>query len=390
MFKLKNISKTPISLFYVKGGKNTRGTLGPGQELLVDEVKTPQIVAFENSSKISVTKTDSVLPPNNTVIKNNAILPNKKKDIEEISKSKKMEMYNLLRKNISEVIKETDFDYKEIINSNVSVINNDLDFYDISVIIPVRGRNEFAQPMYDSFLAAKDKVNMNIAYTMVEHSENPQHSKFCKKNGINYIWIKSEPQEMFNKCLAQNMGAFFSVKSKYLLFHDIDCLMQSDFFVNLLKNIELKEARAIQNFTGRRVLYISPSLTAKVISKEFDIDNLNISLDDVSPPSILGAPGGSITIERDLFFEIGGYDPELFLANSPEDAFFWEKIDTIDKMHICDSPEIELYHMHHPPTWMHNPYIREMEALYNSFKNLDIEGRKELIKLKSEKIQEFK
>jgi predicted glycosyltransferase involved in capsule biosynthesis len=265
-----------------------------------------------------------------------------------------------------------------------------MDLFDVSAIIPVRGRNDFAEPMYKSFSVAAAKSGLKISYTMVEHSENPEHSKFCKKNRLNYIWIKSEPGELFNKCLAQNMGALFSSKSKYILFHDIDCLMQSDFFVRLFKNIRDKKARAIQNFTGRRVLYINPELTQKVIAGEFEVDDLSVELNEVNPPHIIGAPGGSITIERDLFFEIGGYDPEFFLANSPEDAFFWEKVNAIDKMYTSDAPDIELYHMFHPPTWNDNPYISGMLKIQNEFKSMNLEQKKEMIMLKAEAIKKFK
>jgi len=91
-----------------------------------------------------------------------------------------------------------------------------------------------------------------------------------------------------------------------------------------------------------------------------------------------------------LFFEVGGYDPELFLANSPEDAFFWQKVDIIDKMYICDTPDIELYHMYHAPTWMNNPRIHEMEAINHNFKLMSEESKKEVIQLKADMIKEYK
>lgn len=300
-----------------------------------------------------------------------------------------------MKEDIIKHIKAKEIDYKKIKEDNIVIIQNPEEIYDINFLITARGRREFSEPMYKSFLAAAEKSLLNITYTVVEHSEIPEHSKFCKKNKLNYIWVKSEPGELFNKCLSYNMGVFFGPKSKYCLFHDIDCLVRTDFFLNLFDNISHKRCRAIQCFTGRRVLYINQQFTSKVISGEFPIDDLSIDMPEVDYPRMggkimIGAPGGSILVERDLFFEVGGYDAELFLANSPEDAFFWEKVDTIDKMHTSDEPDIELYHMFHPPTWMNNPFVNEMQAINNIFKNLSVDDKKEVINLKAGMIKKFK
>jgi hypothetical protein len=290
---------------------------------------------------------------------------------------------------ITTLIEKNKINYDKIINDNISVVYNNEDFFDLNIIIPVRNREKFAKPLYNSFIKAAENCILKISFTFVEHSEFPIHSKFCKQNKINYFWIKSEPGELFNKCLAHNIGAFFSPKSEYLLFHDIDCLVQSDFFLKLFDNIKNKSAGAIQNFTGRRVLYVNEELTNRIINEEFDVDNLSIDLQEVSLPMFIGAPGGSITIKRDLFFKVGGYDPELFLANSPEDIFFWDKVETIDNMYICDNPNIEIYHMNHMPTYMDNPFINEMKLVYETFKNSTKEEREEIINKKSDLIKQF-
>jgi len=300
-----------------------------------------------------------------------------------------------MKEDLIKHIKAKRFDYNKVKEENVVIIQNPEESYDINFIITARGRAEFAEPMYKSFLAAAEKSPLNITYTVVEHSKLPEHSKFCKKNKLNYIWIRPEEEKLFNKCLSYNAAVFFGNKSKYCLFHDIDCLVQTDFFLNLFDNISHKQCRAIQCFTGRRVLYINEEFTPKVMSGEFSIDDLNIDMPEVDYPRLggkimIGAPGGSILVERDLFFEVGGYDAELFLANSPEDAFFWAKVDVVDKMHISDEPDIELYHMYHPPTWMNNPYTDEMQLINNIFKKLSIEDKKEIIDLKVDIIKEFK
>lgn len=292
-----------------------------------------------------------------------------------------------------EQIDDNRIDYNKVKRDNIVIIHNEN--ADVNFLITARGRTEFAQPMYDAFKAAAEKSPLSIAYTVIEHSEIPQHSKFCKKMKLNYIWIEAQKDELFNKCLAYNMGVFFGPKSKYLLFHDIDCLVQSNFFLNLFDNVKSKGARALQCFTKRRVLYINEEFTPKVIAGEFAVDRLSISIPGVDLPRssnqvMIGAPGGSILIERDLYFEVGGYDAELFLANSPEDAFFWQKVDMINKMHISDDPDIELYHMYHPPTFMDNPHVQDMIKINNKFKAMSDEEKKAIIAHKAEMIKEFK
>lgn len=281
-------------------------------------------------------------------------------------------------------------DYDKIHKDSVVILYGADESYDINFIVPVRGRLSFSKPMYNSFVDANENSPLKIAYTVVEHSELPEHSKFCKQNKINYIWIKSEAGEQFNKCLALNMGALFSmVHAKAYLFHDIDCLIQSDFFIKLQENIQNKNCKAIQCFHGRRVLYLDQDRTNKIIANEISVNDLRLGSPGVSLPMYIGAPGGSIYIERYLFFRVGGYDPEFFRANAPEDIFFWDKVCIIDKMEVSDNPEIDLFHMNHPPTYYDNPYIGHMKQVHDQFKNSSLEEKIELVNKKADLIKKY-
>lgn len=280
-------------------------------------------------------------------------------------------------------------DYNKLKEENIVIIQSPEDMFDIAFIIPVRGRVNFIKPMYNSFIKAVEKSGLKISLTVSEHSTMPEHSHFCKKNKINYIWIKSADAQPFNKCLAMNMAAINTSKSKYVLFHDLDCLVQSDFFTKVIENIKNKDCRAIQCFHGRRVLYLNDELTNKTIEDTVDIDTFKIGNPGINLPYAIGAPGGSVMISRDLFFSVGGYDPELFYANAPEDIFFWNKINEIDSMEICDNPEIDIFHMSHPVTYNDNPKIQEMLILSKSFETAKPEQRKEFLELKKNILSPF-
>ena len=136
-------------------------------------------------------------------------------------------------------------------------------------------------------------------------------------------------------------------------------------------------------------MYLNEELTRNVIEDNIDIDKFCLGYPGVTPPQFIGAPGGSICVNRELFFEVGGYDPELFDSNSPEDIFFWNKIDEISKMEICDNPEIELFHMNHPATYNNNPNLQEMLMLHRSFQTATPAQKTEFINLKKETLKNF-
>jgi predicted glycosyltransferase involved in capsule biosynthesis len=280
-------------------------------------------------------------------------------------------------------------DYKKIKEENIVIIQTPEEAHDISLIIPVRGRVKFLKPTHTAFKSAIDKSGLNVAITVVEHSELPEHSHFCKQNKLSYIWIKSESGKPFNKCLAMNTAVIFGPRAKYLMFHDLDCLVQSNFFNDIMSNISSKNCKAIQCFHGRRVLYLNDDLTNKVINGEIDVDIFKLGMLGINLPYAIGAPGGSIMVDKNLFFDVGGYDPELFYANAPEDIFFWNKINELSKMEVSDSPEIDIFHMNHPVTYNDNPRVQEMLTLSKSFSTAKPEERLEFIKIKRDILKEF-
>lgn len=286
------------------------------------------------------------------------------------------------------LINSKNVDYNKIKENALFRIFDEGEF-DINFIIPVKNRVSFAKPLYKSFLKAKENTKLKIAYSMVEISEVNEHQAFCEKNKINYVWVKTN-HELFNKCIGLNIGALFTVNSKSFLFHDIDCLIQSDFFIKLEQNLIRKKAEAIQCFHGRRVLYLDNTLTNFVLNEIVNVDDFHYGKEGISLPENIGAPGGSIYVTSDLFFKVGGFEAEFFVANAPEDAFFWDKIDIISKMHVCDDPEIDIFHMNHIATHNTNPHIFEMLKILNLFRSYSKEQKIDYINIKSKLLNEFR
>ncbi len=264
--------------------------------------------------------------------------------------NKKIEGEMLLNKHqIIEIYERNKINYESIKQiSEFNMVNTDE--VDVSVIIPVMGRENFNKPLVDHLLSAmeffKDKT---YSITFVEHSENSTHRDLCKDK-TNHIWIRKGVGAFFNKCLAMNVGALFSNKAKYYLFHDIDLLVDPKFFHNIFLNLsKIPAGSGLQAFGGRKVVVMSKDLTDLILRNRLKLDDVNIG-GDMAPYSTPGAPGGSIFMSHDSFYRVGGFDPEFFHSYSCEDAFFYHKVEVTLGMKGCDDPVVEVFHMDHPRT----------------------------------------
>jgi hypothetical protein len=286
---------------------------------------------------------------------------------------------------ILDAIKANPVDYGKIL-SDASYIQRYKDSgYTFHVIIPVRGRVEFLAPLIDSLEYTTDYIP--AAITVVEHSGMIQHANTCLKKKVNYIWIQDHGP--FNKCLAFNVGAILGSKAHYLVCHDLDMLVQDLFFRHLFDNIKNKICKAIQSFNKRRVIYCDYNLTRLLIENLDLVETLFEGHEGTfTAPGL--APGGSITLSRDLFFDVGGYDPELFWGYAPEDGFIWDKISLTDRIGSCDDPVVEVFHMHHEPTMNSNPDFPKMRDLALRFNALSNEEKRVVVEYKRSLISQYK
>lgn len=269
------------------------------------------------------------------------------------------------------------------------IIISNQDNCDVNIIIPVRGRVAFVNSVLRS-IGEMDKGDVSVIITVVEHSVFPQVKKVAKEASVDYIYLKCDDDEPFNKCLCMNMGVFYSGNSKYVLFHDSDLMVSPNFLLNCIENIKNKDTKAIQTFDKRRVLYCTKETTTSVINGDLHGSDLSYGANGIIDKKKYGAPGGSIMLERDLFFIIGGYDPELFYSYSPEDLFFWDKMSLYTNVESCDDPVNEVYHLDHPLQKDNNPDFKHMFMLYNKWKSLPYSIKIDYCEYKSKLIWQYK
>jgi len=276
--------------------------------------------------------------------------------------------------NILDKIKQNRVDYDSILDKAIT-FRSPLFASPISVIIPIRGRTEFLVPLIRSMRVSDDRCSI----TVVEHDHELKHIDTCLSLGVSYVGIKCEKRDPFNKCLAHNVGAILSHRSDWLLFHDVDCLVQDCFFHRLAVNYESNLSDVFQSFAKKRVLYCSEELTYKLINHESNVNELTAHSDGITIGKS-GAPGGSILISRKLFFLIGGYDPELFWGYSPEDSFFLLKTGLYASIISCN--DIEVFHMHHRCLRKTNPSLKAMKKTQGAFLGLCDEDKMAIIEYK--------
>lgn len=269
---------------------------------------------------------------------------------------------------------------------------------DISVIIPVHGRLEFNRVLTNHFIEAivYKQNEKKVSITFVEHSEEATHKELCNETlCVNYIHIPQN-KHPFNKCLCHNIGALYSNRASYYLFHDIDIMVPENFFAyldtNMLAATKMRTNlphEIIQTFNGRRLLYCGEKLSADIINGRANINDLNKDSDGLYIGG-WGAQGGSIMVSADGFFNIGGFDADFFTEYSLEDRFFFDKAEFIFGFVVsCDSPPIELFHLHHPPAF--NRIVKtECRYVIDSWLTLSDADKQKFIKIKSNQLKKHR
>jgi len=284
------------------------------------------------------------------------------------------------------------FDYTSVFRSPKTIISLGNAPRDINIFLPVRGRLNFLRPCLNYIQRAALEVGIKASIVVIENDAVPQYKNFCTQEGVDYIFIPNSIScsgGCFAKALCYNVGFMVVQKTEWNIFHDLDILIDRDFFKKL-KTYLSDNTTWVQPYTKKRVLRLDPSETHKIVMNP----HILFGLEGMGTPSNPGSPGGSIVVKSSDFINVGGYDPEVFYGYSPEDSFFWAKLEVLHKQidkvfetHFqgsaiyADDPAIEVYHLDHQNTQGSNPNYMLMLRYLRIYFTLPYSDKRKIVDL---------
>lgn len=254
------------------------------------------------------------------------------------------------------------------------------------IIVPVHNRNQYVQACANAWTEAIKYYKLNVVIVFVEQDFSQRFNLELRSPFVEYIFLPLASDEKFNKSYCHNVGALSFPNAKSYIFHDVDTLVPDYFFNFLDQNIREKNYKVMQCFSKRRLLHCDEELTEKILSGEKSIKTLHKFYDGIKE-AVPGAQGGSMYIERDLFYNIGGFDT-FFTEYSVEDAFFFNKVSVIKEIGFCDTPPIDMFHLHHEPSFNRTTKDEDFQYYY-SFLNLQDWDKKVFIEKQGEYLKKF-
>jgi glycosyltransferase involved in cell wall biosynthesis len=242
--------------------------------------------------------------------------------------------------------------------------------YDYSIIIPYRKRMNNLKITYESIKESIKASSKQVHCMLLEHSEEPEAEEFCKENRIEYFYVPivNIPNlDKFNRGLSFDVPVVYGLPAKGYVFHDVDIFVPLNFWESLEKNLINQNVSVLQTYANRCVNNINQESTIKLHSGKLsykDISNIHCI------PRTPGSWGGSIYIERNAYYTIGGHDPDLFSGYAPEDQSIVHKCSLKNyTIGFANTPPIELYHQHHALTVNTNPLLNNMIDILKKLKN---------------------
>jgi hypothetical protein len=280
---------------------------------------------------------------------------------------------------LSNILRDRSIDYTAIIKDPAFVSDINPDTADVNVFIPFKDRTKFLKPCISYMSRAKSSSKLKIRIVILENDDKPINRDVCKELGVDYAHVPmslTNTNGLIAKSLMHNIGYLVTPRAHWSLFHDVDILVNSDYFSKLEHYLK-KDPKWVQPYALKRVQRLSRGITNEICSGTYH--ELSKLPEGAVAPSNPGSPGGSIVVRSDVFEQAGGYDPELFYGYAPEDAFFWVKLEclynVIEHTTTCFSngavyandPRIEVYHMDHDSVEGLNDASGNMRLMLESF-----------------------
>ena len=256
---------------------------------------------------------------------------------------------------IKEAYKRNKIDYNEIF-ARVNYIGSYQEDAYMDIVIPSLGREKYVVSTLKYLLKSISLTDKKINVIIEDFDNSNFVINYIKSlpSSVKVVYLDcSKIRENFSRSMAMNVPVYyFKSRSKYLMFHDCDLLVDSSFIKNTVSN--LKNTKTwLQPYTEKRVSNLTNKDSQSIMNGDF----LDLGKLEVSHPGS-GAPGGSIVVPNQLFRSVGGYNPELFHSYAPEDSFFWTKMESmfskfnyISNCHVGSanySLNTTVYHLNHP------------------------------------------
>jgi predicted O-methyltransferase YrrM len=193
--------------------------------------------------------------------------------------------------------------------------------------------------------------NAQCEYIVVEQDEASQvHGRL--PSGVRHLQVPPPDSEMpYSRSWGFNVGAR-AAKGQLLVFHDNDTCAPEDYGQELLRLYEQGyKAMRLQRF----VFHLSKAATAAIFrGQEIDVAPSLTAITE-------NEQGRTIAIDRDSFFNIGGFD-EAFVGWGGEDNEFFERFETLDSYPYMYLPFVHLDHA--PQAGKLDPDGRQTAALF--------------------------
>lgn len=208
---------------------------------------------------------------------------------------------------------------------------------DLTFIIGHRGRARLQHLLLTlQSIAAQQEVSLECI--VVEQSAEPE-IEAALPAWVRYLHEPSSPPEKpYCRSSAFNVGARSS-RGRVLVFHDNDMLVPCRYASELLRRH--REGNEVVNLK-RFIFYLNESHSERIFARQ------TLLLDE--PPAAVVQnleAGGSVSVTRDAYFTIGGFD-ETFVGWGGEDNEFWERAQTCGVWAYCYMPIVHLWHQAQP------------------------------------------
>jgi hypothetical protein len=230
--------------------------------------------------------------------------------------------------------------------------------YDWHIIIPYCDRYENLIFLLCNLKSViNEKINIVISIVEISYKSSYDKLKLNQYDNVNYFWLDMKyTGGKFIKCLCANICNTLSQNYftyDYILWHDVDCCVQSNFFIQtqeilreITKNNTIEFEHAIVPYPNKTVYRANKELSKLIRNDEIHVDNVEQYSDDIEP-IIQGSPGGSLLIKTTLFEKIGMFNTSVFYGKCPEDNFILMLIKKYGYIYEVKMNNNKLIHLWH-------------------------------------------